>query len=86
MKGTIGVEERGKLIGQILILFSISYEFKVFYLEYQSCHLPLQTWCMSVIRALRRWRQQDHEFIASLGYVHMKTLSQKKKSLFSCYF
>jgi hypothetical protein len=42
---------------------------------------------MPVISALRRLRQEDHEFIASLGYIvsfrqsrlHSESISQKKK-------
>jgi hypothetical protein len=34
-------------------------------------------WFMSIILALERWRQEDHEFKASLGY-HSETLFQNK--------
>jgi hypothetical protein len=32
------------------------------------------------IPALRSWGEEDHEFEASLGYMHNKTLSQKTKT------
>jgi hypothetical protein len=39
-------------------------------------------WQMYVILALGRLRQEDHEFKASLDYIHIKALSKKKKNTF----
>jgi hypothetical protein len=36
-----------------------------FYLDIRDCR---KWWCITVVLALRRLRQEDHEFKASLGY------------------
>jgi hypothetical protein len=39
----------------------------------------LMKWCMFVIPALRKQRQESHAFQASLGYVERPCLKKEKK-------
>jgi hypothetical protein len=39
----------------------------------------LMKWCMLVIPALRKQRQESHAFQASLGYVERPCLKKEKK-------
>jgi hypothetical protein len=49
--------------------------------------LPCQAWwCMSVILALQKLRQEDCEFEASLSYIVRSCLQKKKKEGFFSYF
>jgi hypothetical protein len=38
-------------------------------------------WCMPVIPALLRLRQEDHKFKTSLGYIARPCLEKKKKTV-----
>jgi hypothetical protein len=37
-------------------------------------------WCKPDIPSIRKLRQEDGEFEASLGYIHVENLSKKKKN------
>jgi hypothetical protein len=39
-------------------------------------------WCMPVIPALRRWRQEDHELKASLHYIVRSYLKKRVKIVY----
>jgi hypothetical protein len=45
--------------------------------------LKMYWWCMSIIPALGRLRQEDHKFKVSLGYIGSPSLKKKKKSVLS---
>jgi hypothetical protein len=41
-------------------------------------------WCIPVIPALGRWRQDDLEFEASPGHIERPYLTQKRKGYYVC--